>query len=180
LSFPGNAAAEKKRKIHARVAKRQRLPSGAKKVERAARQRENARRMLRAASGGPPRPRAGRAAGDRQKKEKNRVAPRAWAKTLNEKKVAPPRKNRRMESREISRRHLRPIQEKAMSQKTIAVTAKEFERATADIMQASKSAPVFITRGGEATHVLMSIEQYAKLVGDSAAQEQKAQAEAAA
>jgi hypothetical protein len=85
-----------------------------------------------------------------------------------------------MESREISRRHLRPIQEKDMSQKTIAVTAKEFERATADIMQASKSAPVFITRGGEATHVLMSIEQYAKLVGDSAAQEQKAQAEAAA
>jgi len=46
-------------------------------------------------------------------------------------------------------------------------TAREFNQATSDAKKAAKRGPVFITDRGTPSHVLLSISEYQRLVGQS-------------
>ena len=47
------------------------------------------------------------------------------------------------------------------------VTSREFNQDVSQAKRAARVAPVFVTDRGKATHVLMSVEAYRKLIGQT-------------
>lgn len=47
------------------------------------------------------------------------------------------------------------------------ITSREFNQDVSQAKRAARIAPVFVTDRGKATHVLMSVEAYRKLIGQT-------------